>query len=104
MQAISDPSFVMNAGTSPRFFTSMLHPCHNSARVESLLSRPCGPCFERFKKYCSHSASWTEGAVFLGFGFVLAQSQAVAGVPLRQSLAKTQKCSLRMAAVFLKML
>jgi hypothetical protein len=32
-----------------------------------------------------------EGAVFLGFGFVLAQSQAAAGMLLRQSLAKTPK-------------
>jgi hypothetical protein len=59
---------------------------------------------ERFKNYCSHSASWTEGAFFLGFGLVLAQSQAAAGMLLRQSLAKTQKSSLRMATVFLKTL
>jgi hypothetical protein len=32
-----------------------------------------------------------EGAVLLDFGFVLAQSQAAAGMLLRQSLAKTRK-------------
>jgi hypothetical protein len=45
-----------------------------------------------------------EGAVFLGFGFVSAQSQAAVGMLLRQSLAKTQKSSLRMATVFLQTL
>jgi hypothetical protein len=43
-------------------------------------------------------------AVFLGFSFVSAQLQATAGMLLRQSLAKTQKSSLRMAAIFLKAL
>jgi len=43
-------------------------------------------------------------AVFLGFGFVSAQSQATAGMLLRQSLAKTQKSSLRPATLFLKTL
>jgi len=38
----------------------------------------------------------------LSFGFVLAQSQATAGLLLRQSLAKTQKSSLRTATVFLE--
>jgi hypothetical protein len=59
---------------------------------------------ERFKKYCSHSGGQAEEAVFLGFGFVSAQSQAAAGMLLRQSLAKTQKSSLRMATLFLKTL
>jgi len=49
------------------------------------------PRLERFQKYCSHSAEQNEMAVFLGFGFVLAQSQAVVGMLLRQSLAKTSK-------------
>jgi len=44
------------------------------------------------------------GAVFLGFGFVLAQSQGFANLLLRQSLAKTQKSSLRTAALFLQTL
>jgi hypothetical protein len=43
-------------------------------------------------------------AVFLGFGFVSAQSQAAVGMLLRQSLAKTQKSSLRLATLFLKTL
>jgi len=43
-------------------------------------------------------------AVFLGFGVVSAQSQVAADMLLRQSLAKTQKSSLRMAAVFLETL
>jgi hypothetical protein len=50
---------------------------------------------ERFKKYCSHSALKNENAVFLVFGFVLAQLQGFANLRLRQSLAKNQKSSLR---------
>jgi hypothetical protein len=59
---------------------------------------------ERFKKYCSRLAVLDKEAVFLGFGFVSAQSQAAAGMLLRQSLAKTQKSSLQTATVFLKTL
>jgi hypothetical protein len=55
---------------------------------------------ERFKKYSSRSVR----AVFLGFGFVSAQLQAAAGMRLRQSLAETQKFSLRTAALFLETL
>jgi len=40
----------------------------------------------------------------LGFGFVLAQLQAAAGMLLRQSLAQTQKSSLKTATLFLKTL
>jgi hypothetical protein len=40
----------------------------------------------------------------LGFGFVSAQLQAAAGMLLRQSLAKTQKSSLKTATLFLKTL
>jgi hypothetical protein len=47
---------------------------------------------------------WCEEAVFLVSGFVLAQLQAAAGMRLRQSLAKNQKSSLRMATLFLKAL
>jgi hypothetical protein len=50
---------------------------------------------ERFKKYCSHSALKNENAVFLVFGFVLAQLQGFTNLRLRQSLAKNQKSSLR---------
>ena len=46
---------------------------------------------EHFHKYCSHAVRRVEEAVFLGFGFVLAQSQAATGMLLRQSLAKTPK-------------
>jgi hypothetical protein len=55
---------------------------------------------ERFKKYHSRSVR----AVFLDFGIVSAQLQAAAGMRLRQSLAKTQKSSLRTATLFLKSL
>jgi len=40
----------------------------------------------------------------LGFGFVSAQLQAAAGMLLCQSLAKTQKSSLKTATLFLKTL
>jgi hypothetical protein len=40
----------------------------------------------------------------LDFGFVSAQSEAAAGVILRQSLAKTQKSSLQTAILFLETL
>jgi len=50
---------------------------------------------EQFKKYCSHSGMRSEEAVFLVFGFVLAQLQGFANLRLRQSLAKDQKSSLR---------
>jgi hypothetical protein len=43
-------------------------------------------------------------AVFFGSGFVSAQSQAAAGMLLRQSLARTQKSSLRTTTEFFKML
>jgi hypothetical protein len=46
---------------------------------------------EQFQKNCSHTGGKRGEAVFLGFGFVLAQSQATAGMLLRQSLAKTPK-------------
>jgi hypothetical protein len=59
---------------------------------------------ERFKKYCSHSAERDKGAVLLGFGFVSVQLQATAGMLLRQSFARTQKSSLRMATLFVKAL
>jgi hypothetical protein len=59
----------------------------------------CG-FLERFKKYYSRSVR----AVFLGFGFVSAQLQAAKGTRLRQSLAKTQKSSLRTATLFLEAL
>jgi hypothetical protein len=45
-----------------------------------------------------------KGADFLDFGFVSAQSQAAAGMLLRQSLAKTQKFSLKTTTLFLKTL
>ncbi len=51
---------------------------------------------EHFQKYCSRAAGEPKGAIFLGFGFVSAQSQAqCGGMLLRRSLAKTQKLSLR---------
>src|SRR6476469_8995460 len=50
---------------------------------------------EHFQKCCSHSGQLCKAAVFLGFGFVSAQSQGFANLLLRQSLAKPQKSSLR---------
>jgi hypothetical protein len=46
---------------------------------------------EHFQKYCSHAVGKDGKAVFLGLGFVSAQSQAAAGMLLRQSLAQTPK-------------
>jgi hypothetical protein len=74
------------------------HEHHQATRGQYL------KCLERFKKYYSHSAERNRGAAFLGFDIVSAQLQATAGMLLRQSLAKTQKASLRMATVFLKAL
>jgi len=57
---------------------------------------------ERLKKCCSHSALKSGEAVFLIFGFVLAQLQGFANLRLRQSLAKNQKSSLRIGySIFL---
>jgi len=54
---------------------------------------------ERVKKICSRAdwfvGKWFERAVFLSFGFVSAQLQGYSNLRLRQSLAKTQKSSLR---------
>ena len=76
---------------------------------------PAAARLEHFQKYCSHADEERRGAVFLGFGFVSApafakgyggasNSQVTADMLLRQSLAKTQKSSLRMATVFLQTL
>jgi hypothetical protein len=59
---------------------------------------------EHFHKYCSHSVMVKVRAVFLNFGFVSAQLQGFSNLRLRQSLAKTQKSSLRMTAVFIQKL
>jgi hypothetical protein len=72
--------------------------------------RPCrifyfaGLILEPFKKYCSHAVETLNGAVFLIFGFVSAQSQVAADMLLRQSPAKNQKASLSTATVFFKRL
>jgi hypothetical protein len=57
--------------------------------------------FERIKKTYGQAVGEKRGAVFLSFGIVSAQSQGSLNLLLRQSLAKTQKSSLRMATVFL---
>jgi len=59
---------------------------------------------EHFHQTCSAASQTLREAVFLGFGFVSAQSQAHEGMLLRQSLAKTQKSALRSATSFLSML
>jgi hypothetical protein len=59
------------------------------------------PQLEHLKKHYSRAVKRNERAVFLRFGFVLAQSQVYADMLLRPSLAKTQKSSLRTAIVFL---
>jgi hypothetical protein len=53
--------------------------------------RQPGKKLEHFHKFCSHAGEERRGAVFLIFGFVSAQSQAAAGMLLRQSLAKKPK-------------
>jgi beta-galactosidase len=61
-----------------------------------------GALLERLKKYCSHSGSQLNEAVFLVFDFVSAQSQGFLNLLLRQSLAKNQKSSLRIGrSIFL---
>jgi hypothetical protein len=50
-----------------------------------------GLILEQLKKYCSHSVRRGAKAVFLVFGFVLAQSQAFANLILRQSLGQNLK-------------
>jgi hypothetical protein len=60
------------------------------ARIITGHRSPSSP-LEHFHQYCSPAVGKDEGAVFLGFGFVLAQSQAAAGMLLGQSLAKTPK-------------
>jgi hypothetical protein len=59
----------------------------------SLLSDCIGSAnaLERVKKYCGQPAENIWKRVFWRFGLVSAQSQAAAGVLLRQSLAKTPK-------------
>jgi hypothetical protein len=59
---------------------------------------------EHFHQICSVALKTLREAVFLVFGGVLAQLQAVLGMRLRQSLAKDQKSSLRSATSFLSML
>jgi hypothetical protein len=55
---------------------------------------------EHFQKNYSHAVGKNERVVFLGFGFVSAQLQGLAKLRLRQSLAKTQKSSLRIGYSF----
>jgi hypothetical protein len=46
---------------------------------------------EHFHKFCSQAGEARKEAIFLIFGFVSAQSQAAAGILLRQSLAKNPR-------------
>jgi hypothetical protein len=46
---------------------------------------------EHFHQFCSDAGEERREVVFLIFGFVSAQSQAAAGMLLRQSLAKKPK-------------
>jgi hypothetical protein len=61
---------------------------------------PIGLGLEHFQKNCSHAVGENGKAVFLGFGFVSAQSQGLANLLLRRSLAKTQKSPLRIGYSF----
>ncbi|HEV2691957.1 MAG TPA: hypothetical protein VG347_03600 [Verrucomicrobiae bacterium] len=63
-----------------------------------------GRSLEHFQKSYRRSVMTGVMAVFLGFGFVSAQSQGCSNLLLRQSLAKTQKSSLRTAITFLQTL
>ncbi|MDB6016279.1 MAG: hypothetical protein JWR19_768, partial [Pedosphaera sp.] len=56
---------------------------------------------EQFHKCCSAAEKLEREAVFLTFGFVSARSQATLGMLPRQSLAQSQKSSLRRATSFL---
>jgi hypothetical protein len=71
--------------------------------AEEIETREIGG-LEHFHKYCSHVVGKDEGTVFFGFGFVLAQSQAAAGMLPHSASPKHQKSSLRMATVFLQTL
>jgi hypothetical protein len=66
--------------------------CLSAGSIAGLGGRPP---LERLKQYCSHSDLIREDAVFLVFGFVLAQLQGFSNLLLRQSLAKNQKSSRR---------
>ena len=59
---------------------------------------------EHLHQICSSAFTTRREAVFLVFGFVSAQAQVIEDMPLRQSLAKNQKSSLRTATSFLSML
>jgi len=59
---------------------------------------------ERFKEFCSRADGGANAAVFLPFGFVSAQLQGFFNLRLRQSLAQSQKSSLRKATEFLEKL
>jgi len=59
---------------------------------------------EHFHQCCSDAAKGLKAAVFLTFDFVLAWSQAAAGMLPVQSLVKSQKPSLRSAISLLSML
>jgi hypothetical protein len=69
---------------------------------------PLGAVFlqplEHFHKICSDAFLTLRDAVFLAFGGVLAQLQVSHDLRLRQSLAKNQKSSRRIATSFLSML
>jgi hypothetical protein len=56
------------------------HPSQTAAHI-----------LEHFHQFCSQAGEEKRQAVFLIFGFVSAQSQAAAGMLLRQSLAKKPK-------------
>jgi hypothetical protein len=53
-----------------------------------------------FRKTMTMRLGKLKRAVFLGFGFVSAQLQGLTNLRLRQSLAKTQKSSLRIGHSF----
>jgi hypothetical protein len=72
-------------------------------RLAGMAASSAAP-LEQFHKCCSAAEKLEREAVFLTFGFVSARSQATLGVLPRQSLAQSQKSSLRRATSFLSML
>jgi hypothetical protein len=74
-------------------------------KIEGLFTRAARQIgLEHFHKSCSEAELDFMGAVFLDFGFVSDQFQGYSNLRLRQSLAKIQKSSLRLAPSFLSML
>jgi hypothetical protein len=78
--------------------------CRQVQKRRRRCALPAHSKLERFHKCCSGVRLVEGTAVFLIFGFVSAQSQGLANLLLRRSLAKNQKSSLHTATSFLSTL